>query len=299
MPTIAVLLLVIDGLPLEAHWRHWAGARAGVPPEWRVVFHTHAKHPGRTAGWVADTLIGASFAPEWGSVELVRAALALVATALANPDVQHLVLASESCVPVAPLATWVRELEADPRPWLAYDLPRSRFDHERADAARVPPGTPCKADQWWVLTRAAAAAAAADPHAWRDFQAVTASDEWYFPTVLAMAGWIDLGPLHAEEAARKRAAQRRELYGLPAKDVAPGVAAPGPGASPPDHRVARRRATYCVWASPSVPSPEWLVFTPEVVAAARAQGSLLARKFRAADVPLEAWVSAVYVGATQ
>lgn len=44
-----------------------------------------------------------SFRPEWGSVELVRAELALLSAAIEDADVQWTVLASESCLPVRPL----------------------------------------------------------------------------------------------------------------------------------------------------------------------------------------------------
>jgi hypothetical protein len=190
-----------------------------VPPGWRVRFWVHAKSPeiirreaeDASAGpapssdapcsghdpasqrWVRDRMLPVTFRPTWGSVELVRAALELVRTALEDSSVQFLALASESCLPMQPLAqvrvpaacTWFRSgrspsrppplqppatpsspprhlnssqsadfcscsmclwvaplhlaspyqcvaaVEADPRSWLLYDLPRSRHDFDR------------------------------------------------------------------------------------------------------------------------------------------------------------------------
>jgi hypothetical protein len=96
----------------------------------------------------------------------------------------------------------------------------------------VPPACVCKSDQWFLLTRAHARAVVElnDHHAdlWKAFSAATASDELFFPTCLAMLGVIDLAPLHAAEAARRREVQRCELYGM--KPSNPGaVALPSPG----------------------------------------------------------------------
>ncbi len=93
----------------------------------------------------------------------------------------------------------------------------------------------CKSDQWFLLTRAHAEAVLARDAGclWRAFRTIVASDEWYFPTCLAMLGAIDLEPLAVVEAARVRAAQRRDLYGAAAGPVvplpAPAILPPGPG----------------------------------------------------------------------
>lgn len=85
--------------------------RAQAPPGWAVRFLIHAKDrravlADRTQPpWVHASLLPVSFRPEWGSVELVRAALELVHVALEDASVQWLTLASESCVPVVPLDT--------------------------------------------------------------------------------------------------------------------------------------------------------------------------------------------------
>ncbi len=112
--------------------------------------------------WVRDHMLHVSYRPTWGSVELVRAALALMQAAVAEDDtVQWLALASESCLPIVSLREvrrfpWlhspcrslvgecfvlrvictallkcVDNLTTVNRSWLLYDIPRSRYDHER------------------------------------------------------------------------------------------------------------------------------------------------------------------------
>ena len=102
--TLAVLFIIIDKLPFEEIWRSWADAGAGEAG-WTARFWVHAKYPAQVKSeWVRQRLLPVSFVPEWGSVELVRAATALMDAALEDSTVQRLVLASESCVPVCRFA---------------------------------------------------------------------------------------------------------------------------------------------------------------------------------------------------
>lgn len=136
-----------------------------IPAGWKVRFYIHAKSPEIVAkdAEALGYLLPITFRPKWGSVELVRAALELVRTCLRDENVQYMVLASESCLPLKPLTQvcvcvcfflvynkyilsfanvkfffavssllqCIKALEEDPRSWLLYDLPRSRFDMER------------------------------------------------------------------------------------------------------------------------------------------------------------------------
>jgi hypothetical protein len=101
--------------------------------------------------WMLENLLPVSFRPEWGSVELVRAAVALLQAAFdKEPSALRFVLASESCLPILPVAKvrlvvmpcWpsfisacfaqcIEALEADKRSWIYYDIPRSRYDYDR------------------------------------------------------------------------------------------------------------------------------------------------------------------------
>ena len=71
-------------------------------------------HRPQWQAWLRDRLLPVSYRPEWGSVELVRAALELVRVAVTDDaSVQWLVLASESCLPVTTVAeVRVRSLRA-------------------------------------------------------------------------------------------------------------------------------------------------------------------------------------------
>jgi hypothetical protein len=187
-----------------------------------VRFFVHAKNRDavlrHAPAWVRDCLLPVSFAPEWGSVELVRAALALIAAALAADDaVQWLLLASESCLPVTSLDAAMASLHASGRSWLHYDLARSRFDVDRERRLRgggAGGAAVCKADQWFCLTRAHARAVLDRGDFWSTFACISASDEWYFATCLALAGDISLDALRAQDRVAKERQRREELYGV-------------------------------------------------------------------------------------
>jgi hypothetical protein len=228
MPTIAVLFLVIDALPFADIWQRWAASSRTHPRSARVRFFLHAKDRDallcdrRTPRWVRECTLPISYRPEWGSVELVRATLALVEEALRDASVDWLLLASESCLPVKSLDAALRALtSADAgagRSWLLYDLPHSRYDAERFDTLRscgVPPTAICKADQWFCLTRCHAQAVVDGGRDvfWRAFKTITASDEWYFPTCMCLSTFLDLAVLRTHDDAVKDQERRRELYG--------------------------------------------------------------------------------------
>lgn len=129
------------------------------PAGYRVRFWIHAKHPEALiasattdddAAWLRERVLPFSHKPEWGSVELVRAALDLLQTSYdADDSIQWFVLASESCLPVRPVnevrlwfgvvVVWscvlrvqcFEELTRDNRSWVYYDIPRSRYDYDR------------------------------------------------------------------------------------------------------------------------------------------------------------------------
>ncbi len=233
MPTIAVLFLVIDALPFADIWQRWVTSSRTHPRSARVRFYLHAKdrdtllRDRRTPRWVRECTLPISYQPEWGSVELVRATLALIEEALRDDSVDWLLLASESCLPVTSLDAALRALtSADAgagRSWLMYDLPHSRFDAERFDTLRealytsdrISPAAICKADQWFCLTRCHAQAVVDGGRGvfWRAFKTITASDEWYFATCMCLCTFLDLAVLRAYDNAVKDQERRRELYG--------------------------------------------------------------------------------------
>ncbi len=132
---LSVLLLVIDDVPFANHWIQWANRDVSgfagsslndtfsfptppvlfvqCPPGWRVTFKIHAKSPETIKqgpdrpekAWMAGNLLPDSFRPDWGSVELVRAALALLQASFSEEiAARRFILASESCLPVQSVA---------------------------------------------------------------------------------------------------------------------------------------------------------------------------------------------------
>jgi len=107
---IALLFMVREGLPFERMWRKWIAAAKASGLEVIVVVHSH--HPEKiTSKWVSRRLLGQRFNTTWGSLELVRAAVALLVSALQRKtkeghSAQRFLFASESCLPVhAPAET--------------------------------------------------------------------------------------------------------------------------------------------------------------------------------------------------
>jgi hypothetical protein len=128
----------------------------------QVDVYIHAKFPRRVASpWVRSRLIGRSFRPEWGSVDIVRAELELLAVALqSSPGAGRFAFASESCLPVVPAGnardafgggggdiSWVC---ARSTPNNGYS---SQLQFAPLERAGVPRELIGKADQWCLLTR--------------------------------------------------------------------------------------------------------------------------------------------------
>jgi hypothetical protein len=154
--TLAIGFIVIDSLPHEDIWRRWAEDSAGGM---KVQFMVHAKFPDKVqSDWVKQRLTKVSFAPEWGSIELVRAASQLAEEALENPDVQRFVLASESCIPIVPLADAIDSLWSSNASWVnAWHQPESgqeRYNQFfKVPTDTIPEEDVWKSDQWVMLTR--------------------------------------------------------------------------------------------------------------------------------------------------
>lgn len=268
---MALLILILDALPFEAQWREWLRRTAGRT---QVKVWIHAKFPDRvSSAWVKARLVPTSFRPEWGSVEITRAELELLRVALDDEEasIQRFLLASESCLPILPLDQAAEALFATaPHSWVNYrNTPNNGYSNQQQFVPLVDKGVPPdrigKADQWVALTRAHAQAILALPKAlgedlWPLFKRVSASDEMYFPTCLALLG--ALGNSGSSQDGK---------------------------ATAPDG-VAKRRVTYCHWGD-SPKSPEtYQGLHDELLTQASAEGCLFARKFKSGSVSLEAWL---------
>ena len=228
-------------------------------------------------------------------MELVRAELALMAAALevgGGEDGLWFLLASETCVPVVPCAQLLDRLKGDPRSRVAYRVAASRFDAEaeRAVRAPVPPGAMVKCDQWVLLARPDLERVVAKSDLWPAFARVKASDEWFVGTCLGLDGAIDVSALRKADTLARAARQHEDLYGRrPAAKKTGMPPMPGPFDT---GVVLQGRTAYCVRSFPTDPSPEALVWCQGVVAAARAEGCITARKFPA-PISVAAWHAAV------
>jgi hypothetical protein len=147
---LVILMMVIDEIPYEAIWRDWAGQD--------VHFLVHAKHPDRVnSPWARERLVASNLRPEWGSLELVEAALLLLKEALVRTPAEHFALVSESCVPVVGCASLIRDLTAVNRSWLRLSREPTNGYVQSGQFAPLQKvmghDKVAKASQWCVLTR--------------------------------------------------------------------------------------------------------------------------------------------------
>ncbi|KAJ8602625.1 hypothetical protein CTAYLR_010204 [Chrysophaeum taylorii] len=262
---LAICVLCVEGLPHEAIWRRWASDLAAQDVV--VEFFIHAHRRRRCSEWVREHLVSAHFDTKWGSIELVRAAVALLREARKDTklDAEYFAFVSETCVPVSTADEVTSEIfgEVPPRSWIAAaDAPNNGYSKQKQFdlVSRAIPAV-WKADQWLLLSRVhARLALRADdevvsylrrkrkrddesPALWRFFEDVQAADELYFPSVLALCGELP---------------------------EPPNLRKP---------RLSRRRLTWCDWSSGPKSPTTHATLTPVIVQKARAQGCLFARKF--------------------
>ncbi|MCW1914291.1 beta-1,6-N-acetylglucosaminyltransferase [Luteolibacter sp. GHJ8] len=126
-----------------------------------------------------------------GGHELVRATRLLLSTALCDPEVTHIALLSESCVPIRSLSYILASLEASPKSRFYF----SGLDYcslmQRARAKAVPsvPDSCWRFQpQWWLMSRETALWANANDYT-KDLELVEIPDEMYFSTVLMLQGY--------------------------------------------------------------------------------------------------------------
>ena len=272
---IAVCFTIVDGLPHERCWRRWAAELEKRDVDVRFYAHAHRREKAqRSSAWLAERMIRDHYETRWGSIELVRATLALLDDALRD-DPALVAFASETCVPIdvdaaAALASKPTTfLQCTCRPDNGYARERQWEKVDRViEAAKV-----CKADQWVALSatharacaaldacvrRAARAAGARDaPSLWRLLRRCTAADELLFPVSLALMGEL-----------RK-----------PGGASMPGTARLAPERSAD---IEDRRLTYCDWSRGGTSPKTFDALTADVVRAARGAGCLFARKVAAA-----------------
>ncbi len=167
---------------------YWQGSNAhGV--------YSHIADPdSRPGGWLEAAKIKDWHQTSWGHVSLVQAQLALLHTALAEPDNSFFVFCSESCVPVRPFSELQRVLRLDGRSrfgWLEWSELLTKTP-EKAARTEAAPGLP--ASQWvfhsqWILLNREAAELIVENDFTGHFRRVIAPDECYAGTVLRAKGY--------------------------------------------------------------------------------------------------------------
>ena len=246
---IALLVICIDGLPYENIWRKWIeNKNCNDAATTHVSLVCHAKYPEKvTSPWLRRRLLtyppqrgrGNAYAaptilthcPEWGSIQITRAMIDLLAYAVQiqtpsdvdmrskderfysgrfygtdnlpstpPPPVDQFLFLSETCLPVATLDEFVQQLNPH-QSWVnarnrsTPGTPRNKYELDQFTGIHrmIPAQFRWKADQWHTLCRPHALAVLEidrDMHAsdrlWHSFTKINASDEMYFPTVLAL-----------------------------------------------------------------------------------------------------------------
>ena len=318
--TLALLILVIDGLPFEAQWREWLRRQDGRT---EVKVWVHAKHPEKvSSSWARERLLPTSYRPAWGSVEITRAELELLRVAVADTaGMQRFLYASESCLPLLPLDQAVDALFATAtQSWVNYtNVPNNGYSNQQQFQPLINAGVPSecvwKADQWVALTRAHAEALLALPKAfgqevWSLFKGVSASDEMYFPTCLAVLGELGAKATTAaaaaagegkasDEGATSNGSSTNSSTANEGEATAPSESTSQPEQNYPPRtsssssssgNVLKHRLTYCHWGD-SPKSPETYQGLPaEVLKKGVEEGCLLIRKFKAGSLSLDEWL---------
>jgi hypothetical protein len=215
--TVALLFMCIDKLPFEEIWRKWMDdPESGVT----VKVWVHAKYPEKVESeWVRKHLLSYSHRPEWGSIELVKAAVSLVQEALKDPAPTRFCLLSESCLPVLNLRAAAHALWAQDRSWLDAENEANNGYSQQSQFQRASAGFPkkhlWKADQWFMLTRKHAQLMNdINRHlpieAWQYFSRMSASDEMYYPSLMACMGLLKKGPEDEARVALKAQSQKEK-----------------------------------------------------------------------------------------
>ncbi len=139
---VAICVIIIDELIHEDIWREWSETGRQSSAQ----FYIHAKHPNRIKSeWVRKRLITESYKPEWNSIEVVRALLAVLSAAVNDVEpAGRYVFCTESCIPVRTLDEVCGELYEEDVSWLdARHTPRNTWERLNCflpvDPAVIPP----------------------------------------------------------------------------------------------------------------------------------------------------------------
>lgn len=166
-------------------WENFVNSAEG-----QVLVYAHAKHP-EHAGSLTPHLIAERYPTAWGDISLVRAMLALLRAAMTDPDITHFAYVSEFCIPVKPWREMRRRLGIDPRPMIALeDSTQMKVKHlERLKSIKDLPARTMHTHPQWVMLDRESAECVLEHDFTEHFEDLTAPDEHYIGTVLALRGY--------------------------------------------------------------------------------------------------------------
>src|SRR5687768_16623634 len=96
VPKLGLLFLTIDDVNNQNIWFEFFN-QAGS----EVSVFSHAKcREDLAPGFISDSMISQRIETAWAKISLVRAMLALLAEAYADPGISHFTFLSESCIPI-------------------------------------------------------------------------------------------------------------------------------------------------------------------------------------------------------
>lgn len=190
---IAFLFLTISDHHQADVWRAFL---AKAPPGTYRIY-SHAKRTLDASAWLAPYRIAERVMTKWAHISLVVATVALLQAALQDPTNTYFILCSESCIPIAPFAH-LHEFLCERAPAQMSFFCYNPDYHKTKDCEQryarfgakewISEHRFRKADQWWILHRAAAAACVRErDRLWR-FDRVFAADEHFFINVVDRLG---------------------------------------------------------------------------------------------------------------
>lgn len=118
---IGIMFLIIDKFPHEDIWKLWLANKTTSNENIRILIH--AKYPENIESpWVLQHLVTSfHYVPEWGSSDITRVMLGLMKEMLISyPCIQKAIFASESCIPIVPLDTFLHLTTCDNDSWMNF-----------------------------------------------------------------------------------------------------------------------------------------------------------------------------------
>lgn len=183
----AFLFLLRDDVNHPVIWHEYLGQ----DPNQRTVLCHSKNEPAAISEIVTENLCSQKVETYWGTISLVRATLALVREALHDAHASHFILCSESCVPIRPLNTLVRDLSLDRRSMIDAQPADSQTHPDKLVRVKDLPTLPKSFihfhSQWIILCREDAEALVSEDLT-HHFESMFAPDECYFATALALLG---------------------------------------------------------------------------------------------------------------